>query len=781
MSDTPRLDVRELKDLLPLTMWKLVHAGLVAKTGVSIDVVLNRKDDKGRYVQLRVLPESSRNNPFCSHLRKWREIDALCCGCQRRSLDAFADKYQQLGEKLPYTVDACHAGLFRIVFPLRVHESLVAFLVVHALRQAGNEGVVMSRLRSLPRRANLDGKRAAISPQTGVPHLANVRGFSSRDWWSLVNDLRENVLRIEERLTEAHRRRCAEAEEAFLFQLTEKLPPAHEVTHERLRKCMTEIATKIVEFCNLTCFAYLRRAREGSQLEVVGQSGFPESLDLEVFAGFPPIPVVPGAEIRPLQLAEGEPDRDSLQDCPNLPGILSVTREMSRIYVCPRATLERQSTALVTDMLLFGQVDRAAGGLVEGLESKRSAFEKITQHLSSKLDALYRIVHQQQLFQEMGHEISAPMNGMLLEISYIRSLHECVCGNVLPTEVQSAFDLLTHYVKHVDHKRRNWLYAYGPEGRPNLSRGMHSLGEILHEAVNVYRPLANRESIVVVQDFYFSDLPTLLVDRELIHSVFANLLENAIKYTVGQGATLFTASDLRDPKGLVSVLRRREDRVAVHLLQRFLPETQERLKPEPPSSTGSELIEAIIDELNRLITGPSLWGQGVFTSVPLRDETRCLIKKRRKGEEKDVLALNRMLLEDAFPGMIARRRGRERYIKISKSEDSQWFRLAFSNFGFGIKREWIEQGFLFREGWRLPWNELPSPRRPGEGDGQHYRSGTGIGCAVIRRVMRDHGGDVEVESHKGPVSNPQPVGAKFWSGCKTTFTVKFPKNRSSDG
>jgi signal transduction histidine kinase len=110
---------------------------------------------------------------------------------------------------------------------------------------------------------------------------------------------------------------------------------------------------------------------------------------------------------------------------------------------------------------------------------------------------------------------------------------------------------------------------------------------------------------------------------------------------------------------------------------------------------------------------------------------------------------------------------------VADTSDQRWFRLSVSNFGFGIKEEWKE--LVFREGWRIPWWEIPDHQRVDRGDKQLYRSGTGIGCAVIKRVMEAHGGKVTVESHKGHGPQKDPVGFRFWSGCKTTFTVEFPR------
>src|ERR1019366_1667264 len=66
------------------------------------------------------------------------------------------------------------------------------------------------------------------------------------------------------------------------------------------------------------------------------------------------------------------------------------------------------------------------------------------------------------------------------------------------------------------------------------------------------------------------------------------------------------------------------------------------------SKTHQEELEAVmVDNLNRLIAGPSLYDPALFQDVVLRPETDELRKSSPKGAE--LARLNRMLLEDAYP------------------------------------------------------------------------------------------------------------------------------------
>ena len=90
--------------------------------------------------------------------------------------------------------------------------------------------------------------------------------------------------------------------------------------------------------------------------------------------------------------------------------------------------------------------------------------------------------------------------------------------------------------------------------------------------------------------------------------------------------------------------------------------------------------------------------------------------------------------------------------------------ITVSNFGRGIRPDWIVQGLIWQRGWRNPHDEDPDS----------FVTGTGIGCAVIKEAMALHGGAASADSHLGGLTVPRrDVDDDYLRGCKTTFTLKF--------
>lgn len=70
-----------------------------------------------------------------------------------------------------------------------------------------------------------------------------------------------------------------------------------------------------------------------------------------------------------------------------------------------------------------------------------------------------------------------------------------------------------------------------------------------------------------------------------------------------------------------------------------------------PNSDTSRLKRALVGDLNRIISGPSIYSADDFAQVVLRPETRQLLSQ---SPEWDACRLNRMLLEDVYPQELPR-------------------------------------------------------------------------------------------------------------------------------
>lgn len=116
---------------------------------------------------------------------------------------------------------------------------------------------------------------------------------------------------------------------------------------------------------------------------------------------------------------------------------------------------------------------------------------------------------------------------------------------------------------------------------------------------------------------------------------------------------LLREDDLEYPTNFVVKLRDGGDPVSENLLTRFTDNTQRLLKEYKEDRPPSESLQnALIGELNRLLTGPSLFERQRFADVPLSFETKCLIDQNPQGKE--LIRLNRLLLEDTYQLEIAK-------------------------------------------------------------------------------------------------------------------------------
>lgn len=105
---------------------------------------------------------------------------------------------------------------------------------------------------------------------------------------------------------------------------------------------------------------------------------------------------------------------------------------------------------------------------------------------------------------------------------------------------------------------------------------------------------------------------------------------------------LLSVDDLKDPASLAMKLRNSQDPLSRHL--------REQLSEVLNKYDGSNLV----DEINRLIKGPSLFDEQRFKGIGLTQETQRLIEQNPKG--KALICLNRWLLEEAYPNEIANSR-----------------------------------------------------------------------------------------------------------------------------
>ncbi|HYV37919.1 MAG TPA: EamA family transporter [Gemmataceae bacterium] len=121
--------------------------------------------------------------------------------------------------------------------------------------------------------------------------------------------------------------------------------------------------------------------------------------------------------------------------------------------------------------------------------------------------------------------------------------------------------------------------------------------------------------------------------------------------------SILTAADFKDPLDFAAKLTNPDNPVAVFLLQKMSEDGRSKLTEYIQSNAGDEkLLQDLAKELNKVLeSGTSIYGQTRFAYVSLSAETLALQEAQPRGAA--LAYLNRLLLEDAFPGDIVKQQG----------------------------------------------------------------------------------------------------------------------------
>jgi len=132
----------------------------------------------------------------------------------------------------------------------------------------------------------------------------------------------------------------------------------------------------------------------------------------------------------------------------------------------------------------------------------------------------------------------------------------------------------------------------------------------------------------------------------------------AKSYTVPalRGGSTLSVEDIRDKGQDLSVfaarLQGQQDGVSRFVWGELSPETRRTVSAYAESrSDPQEVKRALVDDLNRVVQGGSIYDPQRFAEVRLSDETRTMLR-RQVANEAEVPRTNRLLLEDAYPNEI---------------------------------------------------------------------------------------------------------------------------------
>jgi DNA-binding NtrC family response regulator len=130
----------------------------------------------------------------------------------------------------------------------------------------------------------------------------------------------------------------------------------------------------------------------------------------------------------------------------------------------------------------------------------------------------------------------------------------------------------------------------------------------------------------------------------------------------------FTAEDLTGVARLLTKLKEQADPVSTYVRGHLTSRTKQMLKEHVGGEPSEVLKAALANELSQLIKDQNLYQAERFRDVQLTDETRDLIEHH--GLHRDLFRLNRMLLEDAYPGEILKKRPSPEDDKKEQPDDS---------------------------------------------------------------------------------------------------------------
>ena len=124
---------------------------------------------------------------------------------------------------------------------------------------------------------------------------------------------------------------------------------------------------------------------------------------------------------------------------------------------------------------------------------------------------------------------------------------------------------------------------------------------------------------------------------------------------VHNSETSFAAGDIADLAGLAKKLSDRSDPVSAFVSDQLDDATKATLAACSPSISDADAKaakSALARDLARMVSGAALGETTAFGSVPQRTETQALLRQNPHG--RDLVHLNRLLLEDAFPAELAK-------------------------------------------------------------------------------------------------------------------------------
>jgi hypothetical protein len=122
---------------------------------------------------------------------------------------------------------------------------------------------------------------------------------------------------------------------------------------------------------------------------------------------------------------------------------------------------------------------------------------------------------------------------------------------------------------------------------------------------------------------------------------------------IENNATSLSAGQITNPTVFVGKLTGGPDAMSAFLRGKLEGSAKEGIVTYSTSNAyAKEAISVLVKDLNRIVSGPSIYDKGRFDNIALRPETEELLKQNPRGQQ--LARLNKLLLEDAYPSELAK-------------------------------------------------------------------------------------------------------------------------------
>jgi hypothetical protein len=139
----------------------------------------------------------------------------------------------------------------------------------------------------------------------------------------------------------------------------------------------------------------------------------------------------------------------------------------------------------------------------------------------------------------------------------------------------------------------------------------------------------------------------------MIGILAAMFVPGGMQHFQDQRSKLLSTADLANVPQLAASINAATNGVSQYLQGQLTPATRDLLARNL-GDPDQALAPALVTDLNRILAGGSLFDTNRFAGVSLSSRTTSLAKKK-EPQPADLLLLNRMLLEDAYPVSIVSR------------------------------------------------------------------------------------------------------------------------------